>query len=169
MRLFECQRAGLVQHSVAARVRGMEENLPTGLADATTNELLAMLELMFMAAVADSHFSPEERRHFLEHAEALSGNQLDSTMLARLVASWEKRDLHDDVNRLRELARDLPDKSSRRIAFGLVYGVVRSDGQLAASEEKRLAEVAEVLGLSLAESDEIKRGVKLSEFPSAPA
>lgn len=149
------------------RLAAMDDASPTRLADATTNELLAMLELMFLVAVADAHFSPTERRNFLEHAEALSEHQLDSSMLGRLVASWEKRDLQDDLERLRELARDLPDESSRRIAYGLVYGVAQSDGQLGPAEHKRLADVAEVLDLSASDAEEIIRGVHMSQFPSA--
>jgi tellurite resistance protein len=136
------------------------------LADATTNELLAMLEVMFLVAVVDGNFSPDERRNFLEHAESLSGNKLDSTMLARLVVSWEKRDLADENQRLNELSRDLTDESARRIAYGLALGLVDADGEVAPAEVRLLAKIAVAFGLDEAESDDIAQSVRASQFPS---
>jgi tellurite resistance protein len=136
------------------------------LADATTNELLAMLEVMFLVAIADGNFSPEERRKFLEHAESLSGNKLDSTMLSRLVVSWEKRDLNDENQRLEELARDLTDESARRIAYGLALGLVEADGEGAPAEVRLLAKIAAAFGLDDSESEDIAQSVRASQFPS---
>lgn len=142
----------------------MGRSEPADLADATTNELLAMLEVMFLVAVADRNFSPEERRNFLEHAQSLSGGKFDSSMLVRLVGSWEKRDLKNVDERLVELSRDFPDESSRRIAYGLACRVVQSDG-LAAAEAAVLAKVAAALGLDGEEEEDIARSVKMSSFP----
>lgn len=138
------------------------------LADATTNELLAMLEVMFLVAVADRLFSSEERRKFLEHAVALSGGKLDAAMLTRLVGSWEKRDLRDVTPRLDELARDLSDASARRIAYGLARSMAESDGNVAPKEAQLLARIAEAFGLDLRESAAIARSVKMSQAPPAP-
>ncbi len=125
-----------------------------------------MLEVMFLVAVADCHFSADERLSFLEHAESLSGGKLDASMLARLVASWEKRDLSDENARLRELARDLSDESGRRIAYGLARSVAAADGILSA-EANLLAKIADAFGLDQSECEDIAHSVTMSQFPPA--
>jgi tellurite resistance protein len=143
----------------------MARSEPPSLADSTTNELLAMLEVMFIAAIADRNFSAEERRNFLEHAQSLSGGLLDSTHLVPLVASWEKRDLQDIDERLLELSRDLPDETARRIAYGLACGVTDADGQVAPSEVNVLTKIAAAFALDEAEEEEIARSVRMSSAP----
>jgi tellurite resistance protein len=124
-----------------------------------------MLEVMFLVANADDDFSPEERRNFLEHAQALSGQKLDSSMLSKLVESWIKRDLEDEGERLAELARDLSDESSRRIAYGLARGVADADGQVPPVEAQLLAQIAMAFGLDVEESEEITQSVRMSQRP----
>jgi len=143
----------------------MAHSEPHDLADATTNELLAMLEVMFLVAIADRNFSPEERRNFLEHAESLSGGKLDSTMLARLVVSWEKRDVKVTDERLNELARDLSDESARRIAYGLACGVAQTDADVASAEVQLLARVAAAFGLEEEAQEDIAHSVRMGSSP----
>lgn len=126
-----------------------------------------MLEVMFIAAIADRNFSPEERRSFLEHAQSLSGGQLDSTKLVPLVASWEKRDLQNIDERLLELSRDLPDETARRIAYGLACGLTDADGKVSASELAVLTKIAAAFALGEGEEEEIARSVRMSSFPPA--
>lgn len=124
-----------------------------------------MLEVMFIAAIADRNFSPEERRSFLEHAQSLSGGQLDSTNLVPLVASWEKRDLQNIDERLLELSRDLPDETARRIAYGLACEVTDADGQATESEVAVLTKIAAAFALDEDEEEHIARSVRMSSLP----
>ena len=140
---------------------------PQALADTTTNELLAMLEVMYLVASADNDFSPQERRKFLDHAESLSGGKLDSRKLAPLVGSWEKRDLSNVQSRLAQLSCDLPDVTSRRIAYGLAQELADADGETQPVEAQFLAKLALAFGLDDDESEEITQSVRMSQWPKA--
>lgn len=145
----------------------MTSSRPPTLADATTNELLAMLEVMYVVASADNDFSPEERRQFLEHAESLSGGKLDSRNLAQLVDSWEKLRGTDKESRLMELATALPDEMSRRIAYGLAQGVANADGQLLPVEARVLESLRFAFCLEKSDADDIAASVRMSRRPPA--
>lgn len=140
-----------------------------GLADASTNELLAMLEVMYIVATADGYFATEERRAFLAHAASLSEGKLDGAHLALLVESWVRRGVGVSAEvRLAELAVDLPDETSRRIAFGLATAMAEADGQMLMSESGILSKVSRAFGLDAEAADEIAQSVRLSRRPSQP-
>lgn len=137
-----------------------------GLADASTNELLAMLEVMYIVATSDGYFATEERRTFLSHAASLSEGKLDGQRLAALVESWVRRGVGVPPEvRLAELAVDLPDETSRRIAFGLATAMAEADGQLLVAEAGILSKVSRAFGLEAEEADEIAQSVRLSRRP----
>ncbi len=144
----------------------MSVSHPSDLADATTNELLAMLEIMFLVALADQNFSAQERLNFLEHAESLSEGRIGSKMLTRLIESWEKRDMSETPLRLEELARDLGDHSTRRLAYGLARSLAEADGEVLPAEAQLLATIAEALSLDVEEAEEIAESVAMSSRPS---
>jgi tellurite resistance protein len=140
---------------------------PPGLSDATTNELLAMLEVMYLVATADGFFSTEERRNFIEHARSLSDGKLEPTHLATLVESWVRRGVGVDPEpRLAELARDLPDETARRIAFGLAMGIAESDEQLLGAEAGILKKISRAFGLEEQDADDIAQSVRMSRRPA---
>ncbi len=143
----------------------MAPHRPAELADATTNELLAILEVMFLVATVDRHFSPEERREFLEHAESLSEGQLQAEQLSQLVSSWAARQPENIDVRIHQLATDLTDETSRRIAYGLALEVADADGQRQMSEKAFLLKLARAFGLDGEESEDISRSVRMSQPP----
>lgn len=138
---------------------------PAGFQDTGTSELLAMIELMYLVAQADGVFSPEERREFLEHVESLSEGRVGSRELSLLVEHWGTESAPPLQERLAHLALQLPDETSRRIAYGLALEVADADGEFAESEAKLLRQVAIALGLDGSESEEISRSVRMSSRP----
>jgi len=142
---------------------------PPGLQDAGTNELLAMLEVMYFVAIADGFFSNEERSEFLKIVESLSEGKLGPEQLASLVDSWVKSgDTQIVDERLSELAHSLPDEMSRRIAYGLAMQIADADGMYLESEALVMAKIAKAFGLKEDDSKEITHSVRMSRRPTKP-
>lgn len=138
---------------------------PVGFSDAGTNELLAMLEVMYLVAKADGFFSADELREFLEIVTSLSEGKVGKQQLGALVDSWGKRGATDVDERLKELATALQDDLSRRIAYGLAMQIAESDGQFLRAESEMLDRIAKAFGLAEEESDEIAQSVRMSQRP----
>ncbi len=141
---------------------------PAGFKDSGNSELLAMIELMYLVAQADGVFSPEERREFLGHVESLSEGRVGSRELALLVEHWSAESAPPIGERLAHLAEQLPDETSRRIAYGLALEVADADGEFVASEGALLKQIAVALGLEASESEDISRAVRMSSRPPKP-
>lgn len=147
---------------------GMRKSAAEGLADTGTQELLAMIEVMFLVAQADGVFSPNERRSFLAHVQSLSEGKIGVPELTSLVERWGSAESLDVSERLTELAVLLPDETSRRIAYGLAMGIAEADGQVLESESVLLFQIAKTFGLDDEESEEIAHSVRMSSrAPSA--
>ncbi len=140
----------------------MSARAPQGLADASTQELLAMVEIMFLVAQADGVFTPEERQTFLEHVQSLSEDKMGLPELSGLVDRFGTLESLDVSERLDQLATSLPDDTSRRIVYGLAWGIAATDGQVMESESVLLFQLAEALGLDEKECDEIAESVRMS-------
>lgn len=118
-----------------------------GLADVGTQELLAMIEVMFLVAQADGEFSSEERHTFLEHVESLTENKVGIPELTTLVDRWGTLESLDVSERLDQLAALLPGETSRRIAYDLARAIAETDGQVMESEAVLLFQLAQALDL----------------------
>lgn len=129
------------------------------LASAGTEELLAIIEILFLVAQADGVFSPEERQTFLEHVHALSQDKLETPELSNLMDRWGTLEALDVSERLEQLAALLPSETSRQRAYALAWGLAATDGQIMESESVLLFQLAEALGLSEDECEEIVRSV----------
>jgi tellurite resistance protein len=139
---------------------------PHGIQDAATNELLAMLEVMYLVATADGFFSQDERSEFLKSVRSLSEGKVSTGDLGRLVEEWavERPEL-DRHARLQTLALALPDTTSRRIAYGLGLQIAEADGQLLESEARVLHQIASAFQLEEGEEEEIAHSVRMSRAP----
>lgn len=143
------------------------------LEDKTAQELMAMIEVMYLVAVADGYFSAEERDAFLEHAGGLSGHQIGARELGLLVDRWEREGRaqqgapgqRNHSARLVELAQILGDETGRRIAYGLAMEIADADGQFLGSEEAILGQIALAFGLDEREQAQITHSVRMSEPP----
>src|SRR5690606_28341272 len=138
------------------------------LEDAGTNELLAMIEVMYLVATADGFFSSDERLEFLRSVEALSDGKLGSEQLVKLVDSWAKRGSGPVDERLEQLAHSLTDETSRRIAYGLALQIADADGAYLQSEATLLRKISHAFGLEESESEDIAVSVRMSRGPKAP-
>lgn len=142
---------------------------PEGLHDAATNELLAMLEVMYLVATADGYFSKDERLEFLESMRSLSEGKIGAEQLSRLVEGWVARGPETNIEgRLRVLADALPDEMSRRIAYGLGMQIAESDGQFLESEALLLRQIARAFALEEGAPEEIAHSVRMSRAPKPP-
>ncbi|HSC86268.1 MAG TPA: tellurite resistance TerB family protein [Polyangiaceae bacterium] len=129
-------------------------------------EVEAMVELMFLVARADGDFSPPERRAFLDSVTSLSAGELDSTALLASIERIETTLLRDGLDaRLAAAASQLPDEVSRRIALGLCTQMALSDGAEDVTEHAMLDRIAEALGITRDEEEEIAWSVRLSSRP----
>jgi tellurite resistance protein len=143
------------------------------LEDKSTQELLAMAEVMYLVAVADGRFSIEERAAFLEHIESLSAGRLGARQLGPLVESWERRSgpggfvAAEDDARLREIGQLLGDETARRIAYGLAMEIADADGEFLESEAQLLSRIAKAFDLNATDEREIAHSVRMSEVPRA--
>lgn len=133
----------------------MSTHAPQGLADAGPEELLAIIEILFLVAQADGVFSPEERQAFLEQVHSLSEDKLELPELSNLLDRWGTLESLDVSERLEQLAALLPDERSRRLTYGLAWGLAATDDQVMESEAVVLFQLAEALGLDEDECEEI--------------
>jgi tellurite resistance protein len=123
---------------------------PTSLpGDLDEPRLSALVEVMFLAAVADEELSADERARFEEAALSLTGGRLSSEKLSALTEKMVK-DLQAAGRpaRLDAIRARLPDVALRKLAFSLAVQVTAADGIVRTSERELLLELAEGLELS---------------------
>ena len=108
----------------------------------------AILEVMFLAAIADSDVSSDEQRAFTTLLESLTDRRLSGTQLDALIVRFQQN-LHDQGRGARfAAARErLTTTATRRTALALVIQIARADGVLRASERTLIFEMAEALEL----------------------
>jgi uncharacterized tellurite resistance protein B-like protein len=134
---------------------GFDARAVQGLSDA---KLDALVEMMFLAASADGHFSEVERQHFLKSVESLTSGRLEKSALEALLSRAEKDFAASGrVQRLNAVNERLPDDGARKVALWLAIQVTAADGIIRTSERELIMETADVLGI---ERDEAADMVK---------
>lgn len=149
-------------------MKTMEIVAPQGLHDAATNELLAMLEVMYLVAVADGFFSQDERTEFLKIVQSLSEGKIGAPQLGQMVDNWVRQGSGNVEERLDRVAGMLPDETSRRIAYGLAMQIAEVDGKFLESEAHMLRRIAAVFELEEGAPEEIAHSVRMSRRPVVP-
>ncbi len=115
------------------------------LADATEEQLIAVMEVMHFIAKADGFLSADELRQFLKFAKTVCSDKIDSSQLSALVSGWGKRKVDDVPARLATLSQILESDSVRRAAYDLASKMAAADGQLEDAEMKVLEQIEEAL------------------------
>lgn len=132
---------------------------------AVSEELLAIVEIMFLMAAVDGDVSDEELQELRASIEALAdmraaGLRLEETLIElgeKLAAEGWKRRLEDACSRLRT-----PD--ARAFAFRLAAAVAFVDDFVAHAEAAAIDALARALGLEKAASQAILRDVHETLF-----
>lgn len=129
-------------------------------------ELLAIVEVMFLMAAVDGEISDEEvdelraSVHALSDMQAVDGIRLDETMrdLSQKLAAegWNAR--------LREAASRIRAPEAKSFAFQLAAGVAFVDDFVAHAEAAAIDSLAQALGLEKDESQALLREVHATIF-----
>ncbi len=127
--------------------------LPADLDDKT---LHALIEVMFLAAMADEELSAAERTRFVETTRSLSEGRLSTEALDKLTDTMAKDLAGSSVAaRLETIRARLPDQKTRTLAFSLAVQVANADAIVRTSERELLFELAEGLELSRDEAADL--------------
>jgi tellurite resistance protein len=95
----------------------------------TTEQLEALVEVMFVAAMGDDELSRPERRQLTDFALSLSGGALQPADVAGLLAKAATVLQAEGAEaRLAHVAATLVGDSARSLAFGLALAVASADG-----------------------------------------
>lgn len=110
--------------------------------------LHALVEVMFLATVADGELGTDEQARFEESVLALTKGQLARETLSALTGRMAK-DLEASGReaRLKAIRARLPNEQERTLAFSLAVQVASADGIVRTSERELLVELAEGLEL----------------------
>ena len=120
--------------------------LPADLDDKT---LHALIEVMYLAAMADEEVTTEERERFAESIGAMTGGRLSGESVSMLTESIGKELQASSLSaRMESISQQLRDPTTRTLAFSLAVRVVAADAILRTSERELLFELTEGLELS---------------------
>ncbi len=120
---------------------------PAVLADleaASSEQLSAVLEIMFFVAAADGRVEADELRGFLRLAKATGASP---SAVSASITEWRTRDKLDVSARLGELSTILATEELRRAANELATRTAASDGHLGSEEARVLELIHDALGL----------------------
>lgn len=153
--------------SVTDAIDAYMQEQSAGAQTGVSEELLAIVEIMFLMAAVDGEVSEEELRELSASLEALadmkaSGLELEETLTElgqKLEAEGWKRRLEDACSRIHA-----PD--ARAFAFRLAAGVAFVDDFVAHAEAAAIDALARALGLEKAASQAILRDVHEALFGS---
>jgi tellurite resistance protein len=136
----------------------MAELDKSGITGLGEEKLLALVEMMFLAAFADGEFSAKERSYFLDSIQTLTDNRLVKPKLEELV-DRAKADLqaHGREARLLDVKARLPDARARKVALALAIQVTAADGIIRTSERELIMETAEALEIDRDEAADMVR------------
>ncbi len=109
--------------------------VPEGLKNATQEQLVALLEVMYYVANSDGVFSTEELTHFLNVAETISGGKLNPGELGIIANGWAERDAVDLPQRFTELAQILKTPHEREMACNLAAQLAEADDAVLRPEQ----------------------------------
>ena len=130
----------------------------SGIAALGEQKLLALVEMMFLAASADGEFSAAERKYFVEGIETLTDGMLAGPRLEELLAR-AKQDLATEGReaRLQQVKSRLPDAGARKVALALAIQVSAADGIIRTSERELILETAQTLEIDRDEAANMVR------------
>lgn len=155
-----------VSDAIESYMRRISEPPPASPEQAMSDELSAIIEIMFLMAAVDGEVAPEEVAELrasvtaLADMQALSDVTLESTLdelAAKLAAEgWQTR--------LQKAAARIHGPEARGFAFQLAAGVAFVDDFVAHAEAAAIDSLARALELPTEESQRLLREVHLSIF-----
>src|SRR5262245_24451639 len=103
--------------------------MSTALGSVDDDKLLALVEVLFLAATADGEFGAEERAEFSKSVESLCEGKMPAARLAETVAKLEADVAKDGRDaRFAALRTRLPDEPLKRAAVDLAIRLFQADG-----------------------------------------
>jgi tellurite resistance protein len=109
----------------------------------------AVVELLYLAASADSEFSAEERDLFVHKVRALAGEQLTSEALAIIVSRIEGDvEREGRTQRIASVRERIESDGARHAALLMAIDMTMADDVLRTSEREVIADIAEGLGIA---------------------
>ncbi|HSO00113.1 MAG TPA: TerB family tellurite resistance protein [Candidatus Nanopelagicales bacterium] len=122
--------------------------------------LSAILGATLLVATAGGEIARAERREIVDSLAQAVGGALDEAVVEEGVAAWiEALERGGAVACLERLGAALGGRDARYEAFQIAAGVALVDGDLSAAESAALDALAQAIGLSASEADQLFEGV----------
>ena len=119
---------------------------PPSLRELDEPTLVALIEVMLLAAYADGEFSRAERDHLEHKIQALAGHRFDVLTLVRLRADAAERiAVEGREARLSAVRRSFATANERKVALAYATKMIAADGVVRTSERDFLFDMAETL------------------------
>ena len=126
----------------------MRNTDPAFVRDLGTDKVEALIEMMYLAAIADEEFSAEERARFLEQVEHLTGRVVTGEKLESLLTQVKLQvETSGREARLSVVKARLPDANTRRFALALAIQVMAADERFRTTEYELVMETADALDI----------------------
>ena len=123
-------------------------------------KLLALVEVMVLAASADDDFGEEERKKVHASVTNLTSDRFEPPAIDEMIRGVVGRAKESPrPERLRALRETLGDAAANRVALELAIGVMLADGVVRTSERELIAEMAECMGIPGADAADLVRSL----------
>lgn len=130
------------------------------LQDLPQPKLEALIEIMYLAAMADGDFGMEERAHFQTSVETLTDRRLEGHALGELIARFERElEASSRGGRLERAKEHLTDVGARKVALALAIRMMSADHVIRTSERELILELAETLGVDRGDAADLVREI----------
>lgn len=127
----------------------MLHNEPPSLREVDEPRLIALIELMFLAAIADGEFSGDERKHFRESVESLTDRKVSGETLDRLMETIEKNHAGEGrAARIAHVKEALATAELRKVGLSMAIRLMCADGIVRTSERELILDLADGLEIS---------------------
>lgn len=155
-----------VTDAIDSYMKTLSEPPPAGPEQELTEELLAIVEIMFLMAAVDGDVAPEEIAELRASVNALNDMQAldDVTLENTLDDLAQKLEAEGWQKRLERACARIKAPEAKGFAFQLAAGVAFVDDFVAHAEAAAIDTLARTLGLPREESQRLLREVHISIF-----
>lgn len=128
------------------------------LASVDDDRLLALVEVLYLAATADGEFGDDERAHFEKSMRSLCEERMTGERLSAVLATLEGDVARDGREaRFASLRARLPEAPLKRAAIELAVRLFAADGVFRTSEREALVDLADALAFDRDQAADIVR------------
>jgi tellurite resistance protein len=146
----------------------MDDPGPDLIHEASTEQLEALVETMYLVAFSDGEFSHLERSHFAAAVAELTDGRLSGNGFQHVIDRVGTRLRNDGLEAcLADLAQRLPSQNLREAAMILASDMAAADGVLHPGEQRLLRGLATAFELPPSSTREVTEGLT-EQSPGAP-